>query len=82
MSDILSRIEKLKTKEERLKSSIDVSKGALATHLKSLKDTFGCNSVEEAQKLAATYRAEIEAEEKEIASAVKQIEADLDAIEE
>jgi hypothetical protein len=82
MSDILSRIEKLKTKEEKLKSSIDVNKGALATHLKTLKDTFGCNGVEEAQKLAETYRAEIEAEEEEIVFAVKQIEADLDAIEE
>lgn len=82
MSDILSRIEKLKSKEERLKSSIDVNKGALATHLKTLKDTFGCNSVEEAQKLAETYRVEIEAEEKEINSAVAKIEADLYAIEE
>lgn len=63
MSINLAEFQTLRKKCEDLKSQADRAAGALEQRMKELANEFGCNSVEEGQKLLAQMSKDLEEKE-------------------
>lgn len=58
MSIDLEEYQKLKARALELKAESDRASGALEQHMRTLKEDFGCDTVEEAKKLLAKMEEE------------------------
>jgi hypothetical protein len=57
----LDDFDRMKREEAKLRSQVDKAKGALQQILKRLKEEFGCETVEEGEKLLKKLTAERDA---------------------
>jgi predicted nucleic acid-binding Zn-ribbon protein len=73
---------KMKKKIDDSKIEVAQIEGSQKELMKSLKEQFGCNSIEEAEKKLEELEKETDTLEKEIDSEYKQLEKELKAIEE
>lgn len=55
--------QKLKKKADEAKTDADRAEGSLENQLKKLKEEFGCETVEAAQKMAVELKGQLEEEE-------------------
>jgi len=72
----LRRYEQLKQKVDQYQREADRAAGALAQLLERLKEEFGCDSIEEAEKLARKLKKERDKTEKEFAEALEEFETE------
>lgn len=70
----LSELRKIRSRVEQLRSESDRAAGALAEHMRRLKDEFDCDTVEQGEDLLRRIQADTTAAEKKLGKMVKDFE--------